>query len=147
MTTIEKSLRVKRTTKSYQPPPQSLANLKPYPKGVSGNTGSGNGYSLTAALKNNIGKPLKKPRDDAPARDHIVYATLLGAINCEPSSAHLREVWNRVDGIVENEKPQYTDNRQYNIIIQGEQSREKFQQLLSGNPPGQLRPMEVIDDN
>ena len=115
MTTIEKSLRVKRT-KSYQPPPQSLANLKPYPKGVSGNAGSGNGYSLTAALKHNIGKPLRKPNDDAPVRDHIVYATLLGAINCEPSSAHLREVWDRVDGPVNKDTQANINAIQINVV-------------------------------
>ncbi len=54
------------------------------------------GYSLTSALKDNLNKPLKVPDLDAPVRDHIVYATLQGALKREPTP--LREVWDRSDG-------------------------------------------------
>jgi len=82
------------------PPPASLANLIPYKPGQNGNPKPGN--SLKASLMNAMLVPLKEPSSDAPARDHIVYATLKGAINCEPSSAHLREVWDRVEGPLAN---------------------------------------------
>lgn len=82
--------------------PNSLHNLKPFENGHPplGNATPGKGYSLTSALKVSLGKPLKQPTEDAPARDHIVYATLKGAIACEPTSAHLKEVWDRVEGKV-----------------------------------------------
>ena len=34
-----------------------------------------------------------------------------------------------------DDKPQYNDNRQYNIIIQGDDNKAKLQQLLSGEKP------------
>ena len=78
--------------------PNSRKNLKPFPPGVNGNPHPG--HSLTLAIKDALRKPLKRPSEDAPVRDHIVYATLAGAINCEPTSAHLKEVWDRVEGKV-----------------------------------------------
>ena len=88
-----------RASPKRQMHPNSLANLKPpYKPGQNGNPKPGN--SLKASLMNALGEPLRKPAPDAPARDHIVYATLKGAIDCEPTSAHLKEVWDRVEGKV-----------------------------------------------
>jgi len=79
--------------------PNSLANLKPpYKPGENGHQG---GYSLKARLLHQLDKPLVKPKPDAPVGEHIVYATLRGALACEPTVKHLQEVWNRVEGKVE----------------------------------------------
>ena len=100
----DKSLKpANRKHRTHRMHPNSLKAIVPtqWPKGVSGNNG-GDGYSLKAALKHSLGKPLVKPPDNAPARDHVVYSTIKGAISCEPSSAHLRELWDRVEGPVKD---------------------------------------------
>jgi len=88
-----KSLKVVRKTH-----PNSLAAIKPYqyPKGVSGNAGSGNGYSLTSELKHSLNKPLRQPGIDAPAREHLVFETIKGAMKREATPLNI--VWDRVDG-------------------------------------------------
>lgn len=107
--------------------PNSLANLKPYKPGQNGNPKPGN--SLKAVLLNALLEPLKEPPPSAPARDHIVYATLKGAITCEPTSAHLKEVWDRVEGKVPGDQPPVTqDNRVLNIIVLNEDTK----QLIEG---------------
>lgn len=80
--------------------PNSLANLikHQYQPGQNGNPKPGN--SLKAALLNALGEPLSEPGPDATARERIIYATLKGAIDCEPTSAHLKEVWDRAEGKV-----------------------------------------------
>jgi len=77
--------------------PNSLRNLKPpYPKGVSGNANSGNGYSLTSELKHTL--------RNRELRKQIVASAIEGAILREP--APFKEVWERVDGKVpENTLP------------------------------------------
>lgn len=86
--------------KKYPPGqhPNSRKNLIPYPPGVSGNEGSGNGYSLTAQLKHSLDRPRITPDKGAPARDHIVHAAIEGAIEREPTP--FKEVWDRVEGKV-----------------------------------------------
>ena len=110
--------------------PKSLANLRPYPPGVNGNPKPGN--SLKASLLNALGEPLKEPASDAPAREHIVYATLKGAIKCEPTSAHLKEVWDRVEGKVPDKgTPQAVIN---NLIVNvtSPESKKLLEKTLSG---------------
>ena len=105
--------------------PNSLANLKPpYKPGENGNPKPGN--SLKAALLNALGEPLKEPKANAPARDHVIYATLKGAIACEPSSTHLKEVWDRNEGKVAD-KTDHTFN--------GEGLSEILSKLRGYNPP------------
>ena len=100
MTTSELSASTRKPRKhtKYMPPATSLANLIKYKPGQNGNPKPGN--SLKAVLLNALGEPLKEPAKDAPARDHIVYATLKGALACEPTFSHLKEVWDRVEGKV-----------------------------------------------
>lgn len=86
----------------------SLKNLKPYPKGVSGNAGSGNGYSLTAELKHALNKEI---------REKLVQSTIAGAIKREPTPS--KEVWDRVDGKVKGDEPPIVD-----IKIRGRVVRE-----------------------
>ena len=83
--------------------PNSLKNLEPYkyPPGSNGNVSellTEPGYSLTSALKTALRHPVVKPSEDAPARDHIVYNTIVGANLREP--APFREVWDRTEGKV-----------------------------------------------
>ena len=89
MVTEETSVKV--TKYPHGQHPNSRKNLVPYPKGVSGNAGSGNGYSLTAALKTKL-------RKEPNLREQIVNSTIQGAILREPTP--FREVWDRVDGKV-----------------------------------------------
>lgn len=135
---VSASLIPKRT----QTNPNSLANLIPYKPGQNGNPKPGN--SLKASLLNALWKPLVKPDDDAPARDHIVYATLKGAIDCEPTSVHLKEVWDRVEGKVKDDTPVSPGSQVLNIIVVGgnqnlndviSQVRERTKQLTMGDAP------------
>ncbi len=75
--------------------PNSIKNLKPFKPGENG-ISPGQGYSLTSALKHSLDKPLKEPLEDAPVRDHIVFATLQGAL--ERETTPLNTVWDRADG-------------------------------------------------
>ena len=111
--------------------PNSRKNLNP---GFHGQGNGQNGYSLTSRLKNSLTKPLVKPADDAPAGDHLVYATLKAAI--ETKAVPFMETWNRAEGkLKEPDKPQYNDNRQYNFVVLGDENKQKLQQLLSGEKP------------
>ena len=101
--------------------PNSLANLNPpYKKGENGHSG----YPLKERLYHALDHPLKVPKPDAPAGEHIVYATLKGAISCEPSSAHLKEVWDRVEGKLQDVRAGNNgDNRVINFILSEGQSK------------------------
>ena len=114
--------------------PNSRKNLcKPFPPGVNGNPHPG--YSLTLQLKDALRKPFNPPPFDAPVRDHIVYATLKGAITCEPTSAHLKEVWDRVEGKVLGDQPPVTNQfnlAQINIVVRDEKVKELVGKIMSG---------------
>ena len=75
--------------------PNSLANLKPYKPGTNGH---GRVYPLKERLAHALDKPLTAPKENAPAGDHVVYATLKGAIDLVPVG--VRETWDRVEGKV-----------------------------------------------
>jgi len=100
--------------------PNSRANLKPPYK--PGENGHGRVYPLKERLRHALDHPLKKPKDDAPAGEHIVYATLKGALNCEPTFAHLREVWDRVEGKLQDQTVAI-DNRQIHIHVDSPEGR------------------------
>ncbi len=78
--------------------PKSLANLIPhqFPPGTNGNPHPG--YPLAERLQDSLRKPLQKPAPDAPAGEHIVYSTLVGAKLREPTP--FKEVWDRTEGKV-----------------------------------------------
>ena len=78
--------------------PNSLANLIPYKKGQNGH---GRVYPLKERLRHALDHPLKVPKPDAPTGEHIVYATLKGAIDLIPVA--FRETWDRTEGkLVDN---------------------------------------------
>lgn len=79
----------------FMPPPQSLANLRPY---LPGTNGHGRVYPLKERLQHALDKPLKAPSPDAPHGDVIVYNTLKGAAELVPVAFH--ETWDRVEGKV-----------------------------------------------
>ena len=53
---------------------------------------------------------------------------------------------NRMEHVYE-ESPQWTDNRQYNFIVQSEESRKKVALLLKGERPAQLVRSDVTARN
>lgn len=113
-----KTVSASKTRRGHpQTNPNSLANLIPYKKGQNGNPKPGN--SLKASLLNALLEPLTKPPEDAPVRDRIVYATLKGAIDCEPTFAHLKEVWDRVEGKLTDQPPANPSSQILNIIVVG----------------------------
>ncbi len=63
-----------------------------------GESGNKQGYSLKSRLDDAMGKPLTKPSDDAIVIDKLVYSTIEGALNREPTP--FREVWDRTEGKV-----------------------------------------------
>ena len=97
---------VKHPTK-YAPGhhPNSRKNLV---VGDIGQDHSRTGYSITSRVKDYLGKPLKPPPPDAPARDLIAYSAVQGAILREPTP--FREVWDRIDGKVSDPDSKLTFN-------------------------------------
>jgi len=93
--------------------PNTLKNLKPFPKGHNGNPNPG--YSLTSRLRDSLKKPLKKPKGDAPVGDLLVYSTLVGALEREPTP--FRETWDRVDGKLQDNSSGTTINADKVIVI------------------------------
>jgi len=85
------------------------------------------GFKLTKALK------LALMAGGKQKAQELIKSTIEGALLREPTP--FKEVWDRVEGRIQDDKPQYNDNRQYNIIIQGEENKAKLQQLLSGEKP------------
>ena len=110
--------------------PNSLKNLIPYKPGQNGH---GRVYSLANRLKHALDKPLTEPKEDAPVGERIVYKTLTGAIDLVPVA--FREVWDRTEGPVGKGILPIQDNRQYTIIIQGDDAKKKLEQLLQGKVP------------
>ena len=91
------------TTELARPPkykpgqhPNSRANLRPPYK--PGTNGHGRVYPLKERLAHALDKPLTPPKKDAPAGDHVVYATLKGAIDLVPVA--FKETWERTEGKV-----------------------------------------------
>ncbi len=78
--------------------PNSRKNLKPFKPGSNGDK-PGNGYSLTAALKDTLRKSPK-------LREKLITSTIEGAILREPAPFH--EVWDRVDGRIADDKANIT---------------------------------------
>ena len=76
--------------------PRSLSNLKPPYK--PGENGHGRVYPLKERLRHALDHPLKEPPPDAPAGDHLVYATLKAALEIVPVA--FRETWDRTEGKV-----------------------------------------------
>ena len=92
---IEQKVSLERVKYKRGQHPNSRANLQMFPKGYNGDH-SHNGYTLTSALKDSLHKPLRRPDLDAPVRDHIVFSTLQGALEREPTP--FKEVWDRSEG-------------------------------------------------
>ena len=80
--------------------PKSLANLRPYKPGENGHQVS---YPLKERLRHALDHPLKEPKPDAPAGDHLVYATLKAALEVVPVA--FREAWDRVEGKLTDQAP------------------------------------------
>ena len=121
--------------------PNSLRNLQPYKPGENGNPKPGN--SLKASLLNALGQPLIEPKPDAPVRDHIVYATLKGAIDADPSSTHLKEVWDRTEGKIQDVSlTNFNDNRVINFILLPGESKELIEGIAKrlNNTAGEGEP-------
>jgi len=117
--------------------PNSRKNLIMFPPGTNGNPHPG--ISLTMRLRDALRHPLKEPAPDAPAVEHLVYATIKGALECDPSSTHFKEVWDRVDGKVA-EKRDVTFNGEGLSDILGK-LRGYNQQDEALRP--QIRPLEI----
>jgi len=97
-------------------------------------------YSITSRVKDYLGKPLKPPPPDAPARDVLAYSILEGAILRE--STPFREVWDRVDGkIPDAVNTTNIDNRTVNIIVSSDKAK-----TLTESVGNRLAPLQV-DNN
>ena len=75
--------------------PNSIKNLHPYKPGENGH---GRVYPLKLRLAHALDKPLIEPKADACAGDRLVYSTLIGALEREPTP--FKEVWERIEGKV-----------------------------------------------
>ena len=106
--------------------PNSLANLK---SGWHGQDLSMNGVSLTQELK-------AKLRKDPTLRKQIVESTLEGALKREPTP--FREVWDRVDGRLQDNPPQVQGVTVINILVTGEHMREMLAKVAERT--GELLP-------
>ena len=123
---------LKVTTPGRGQHPNSRANLITYPKGVSGNEGSGNGYSLTAELKHALNKEKRK---------EIVDATIKGAIALERTP--FKELWDRVEGKQQDTEPPAQIPTTINIIVVDGETKGLIQQVKERT--GKFIEGEVID--
>lgn len=109
--------------------PNSLANLKPPYK--PGENGHGRVYPLKERLRHQLDHPLVEPKDNAPAGERLVYATLKGAIDLVPTA--FNQTWDRVEGKVpEPSRPMpegYQDNRVLNIVVLNTETKELIGKL------------------
>ena len=108
--------------------PNSLANLK---SGWHGQDLSMNGVSLTQELK-------AKLRKDPTLRKQIVESTLEGALKREPTP--FREVWDRVDGRLQDNPPQVQGVTVINILVRGEHMKELLAKVAERT--GELLPAQ-----
>lgn len=97
---VESVRKLKKNGKPRIIHPNSLKNLRPNPNWKPGVVANPLGQSLKQCLERMMDKPLPSspPPPDAPARDHLVYATVKAAI--EGKSIPFLEVWNRLAGKV-----------------------------------------------
>ena len=103
--------------------PNSLKNLeKRHEPWKPGETGNPKGSSLSQRLQNAMDRPPQTPEDDATVAEIIVFSTLQGAINREPTP--FREVWDRTEGKIVDTPTAYQDNRVVNIIVSSEKAKE-----------------------
>jgi hypothetical protein len=107
--------------------PNSKKNLIMFPPGHNGNPNPG--LSLTCRLRKALLESKKEPGKDASVAEQLVYSTLEGALKREPTP--FREVWDRVDGKLQDTPPVFTDVK---VMI----VREEPKQLVEGDS-------EVID--
>ena len=92
--------------------PNSKKNLVPFPKGHPAT--NIRGYSLTAALRDTL--------RDKKLRRKLIESTLEGALKREPTP--FREVWDRVDGRLQDNPPQVQGVTVVNILVTGEHMKE-----------------------
>lgn len=107
--------------------PNSIANLakgraKLVEMRKNGELLNPNGYSLKSRLLNLLDKPLVKPGEDSTVGDQLAYSSIEGAILREPTP--FREVWDRVDGKLQDAQAPFQDNRVINIIVSSEKAKE-----------------------
>ena len=101
--------------------PNSRKNLIPFHPGHQHNPHPG--YPLKEKLQDMLRKPLKEPKDDAPAGDQLVYSTLKGAIDLVPVA--FNQTWDRVEGKVPGDQPVANqDNRVVNIYVTSNKVKE-----------------------
>ena len=100
--------------------PNCLKNLKPFKSGENGNPHRP--YPLKQQLEDALRRPLASPHQKAAAGKHLVYSTLQGALLREPTP--FREVWDRIEGKLQDTPPVSVDNRQVNIYVTSEKSKE-----------------------
>lgn len=103
----------KRTKRPMHP--NSLKNLKPpFPPGTNGyNQGR---MSLTERLRHQLAK------EQGKQAEALVQAAIEGALKREPTP--FKEVWDRVDGRLQDTPPVVIDNRQVNIFVKDAETRE-----------------------
>lgn len=116
--------------------PNCLKNLKPFQPGNRAASTNPAGSSLLQALKRSLDKPLEKPADDAPVRDHIVYATLKGALDCVPVA--FRETWDRTEGKVPGDQVNVNVSvPTFNIAVIDAEAQVLLNKMLAGKRGGE----------
>ena len=108
--------------------PNSLANLKPPYK--PGENGHGRVYPLKERLQHQLDHPLVEPKDNAPAGERLVYATLKGAIDLVPTA--FNQTWDRVEGKVPGDGVQVNFNEIKIVIVEA--------------PPPEFSQIELADN-
>ena len=125
--------------------PNSRANLRPFPSPGDLNR---QGKSLTLRLRESLDEPLAKPDASSSVREHLVYSTLEGALKREPTP--FREVWDRVDGRLQDNPPQVQGVTVINILVRGEHMKEMLAKVAERTgellPAGRETPIAETDE-
>ncbi len=92
--------------------------------------------------KGQSGNPKGRPKSILTKRQRLQLLSEYAKLNPEKvnpvSAIHEQNLMEHVF----DEKPQYQDNRTYNILVQGDEARDRFSKLLEGK-----RPEEKEEDN
>ena len=81
------------------------------------------------------GNPKGRPKETLTKRQRYQLLSVYAKMNPEKANPiNAIQELNKMDHIYD-EKPQYQDNRHYTIVVQGDEAKARFNELLAGKMP------------
>jgi len=126
---------VEITTKQRKISEKSLANLKPFKPGQSGNPKgrAKKSETITSILKDVLFS--KDGSSKTPAE--LIAESMVELAKHNDKRGYVpivKEILDRTEGKVKGEIKPYEDNRTYNILVADDKTKDEIQRLISGRP-------------